>query len=419
MSGADHPLVRRVASMRLRIDSLTSLRRLVDLPPAQDITARQWAVLEPQLAAAAARLTARLNGLVDRYIPAALHALPAARRLNAGLGRMEHELARAFVFFDTYMDVLTQRRPAELGAVLAGCDVLAREAMVRNHPALRLIEPPCVCCNRGSGASILRERVLLPDGSPNPMPLIEIPYARLKQKHNLTSVLHEAGHQALSRLGLVAELPEALRAALKRAGAPEPVRDLYALWALEIGPDFWAFCLVGAAEAAALMDLFALDPMSALRIAVPDPHPPPYLRTLLAIEWCRIAWGRGPWDRWATEWRRLYPLGRVPPANRAMLIEARRQLPVVARALFDARLAGLGGRTLPTLFDLGDVAPARLARIAATAERGRLELRGLGACTQLAVFGALRRRGRLGEPALDRLMTTWLIRLGAGRHDAS
>jgi hypothetical protein len=415
--GTDHPLVRRVASMQFWIDSLTSLRRLVDLPPAQDITARQWAVLEPQLAAAAARLSARLKDLAGRYLPAALHHLAAARRLNGGLGRLEGELTRAFVFFDTYMDVLTQRRPVELGAVLSGCDVLAREAMIRKHPALQLIEPPCVCCNRGSGASILRERVPLPDCSPNPMPLIEIPYARLRQKHNLTSILHEAGHQALARLGLVEELPQTLRTALRRTGAPEPVRDLCALWALEIGPDFWAFCLVGAAEAAALIDLFALDPMSTLRIAVPDPHPPPYLRTLLAIEWCRIAWGRGPWDRWAIEWRSLYPLTGMPPANRAMLLQARRYLPVVARALFSERLAGLGGRTLPDLFDLADIAPARLARLAATANRGRLELHGLSACTQLAVFGTLRRRGRLSEPAFDRLMTAWLIRLGARRHD--
>jgi len=229
--------------MQFRIDSLTSLRRLIDLPPAQDITARQWAVLEPALAVTAARLSTRLRVVAGRFLPT-LHDPSAARHLNAALGRLEFELAQAFVFFDTYMDVLTQRRPAELGAVLSGCDVLAREAMVRDHPALRLIEPPCVYCNRGFGASIVRESVPLPDGSPNPMPLIQIPYARLKQKHNLTSILHEAGHQDLDKLGLVAEVPETLRRALRRAGAPEPVRDLFALWAFEIGPDFWGHCQV-------------------------------------------------------------------------------------------------------------------------------------------------------------------------------
>ena len=79
-------------------------------------------------AVAAARLSTRLKGMANRFLPT-LHDPKAARHLNAALGRLEFELAQAFVFFDTYMDVLTQRRPTELGAVLSGCDVLAREAM--------------------------------------------------------------------------------------------------------------------------------------------------------------------------------------------------------------------------------------------------------------------------------------------------
>ena len=109
------------------------------------------------------------------------------------------------------------------------------------------------------------------------MPLIQIPYSRLREKCNLTSVLHEAGHQGLQRLGLVGPLANALRAALDRAAAPAPVRDLYGMWAFEVGPDFWAFCLSGVAEASAVRDLFAMQPTHAMRISLSDPHPPPYL----------------------------------------------------------------------------------------------------------------------------------------------
>jgi hypothetical protein len=328
MGGRDHPLRQRVESLRFRIHSLTSLRRLVALPPACDLSERQWSLLEPQLAAAAARLATRVRRAVDRWLPR-VHEPGAARPLNAALGEVELDLSRAFTFFDTYMDVLTQRRSPELGPVLAGCDVLAAEAMHRGHPALRLVEPPLVYCDRGFGASIVRESVPFPDGSPNPMPLIQIPYARLKQKYNLTSIPHEAGHQALARIGLVDVLPRALRAALARAGAPGEIRDLYALWAFEIGPDFWAFCLAGAAEANALRDLFALPPAHALRIAFADPHPPPYLRALLAFAWCRQSWGRGPWDRWEKEWLSRYPLGAAPTETRRLLMAARAYVPVV------------------------------------------------------------------------------------------
>ena len=66
-------------------------------------------------------------------------------------------------------------------------------------------------------------------------------------------------------------------------GHASRIRNLYALWAFEIGPDFWAFCLAGTAEANALRDLFALPPTHALRIALADPQSPPYLRALLAF----------------------------------------------------------------------------------------------------------------------------------------
>src|SRR5262249_42557526 len=147
----------------------------------------------------------------------------ARRELHAVLGQIELDMARAFTFFDTYMDVLTQRQSPELGGILGGCDVLALEAMRRDHPALALIEPPLVYCERGVGAAIARESVPFPDGSPNPMPLIQIPYARLSEKYNLTSILHEAGHQALHRLQLVAVLPKLVRLTLDRASASQMI----------------------------------------------------------------------------------------------------------------------------------------------------------------------------------------------------
>lgn len=415
MSEPGNQLRLRADSLQFRIKGLAGLRRLVNLSREQDITERQWSVLEPQLNAACAQLIARVKRATGALLPRAADS-KARARLNAELGRVELELARAFTFFDTYMDVLTQRRSDELGTVLAGCDVLARQAMRRAHPALASIEPPLVYCDRGFGASIVRESVLFPDGSPNPMPLIQIPYSRLRQKCNLTSILHEAGHQALQRLALVAPLAEALRAALERTEAPAPLRDLYGMWSFEIGPDFWAFCLSGVAEAAAVRDLFALQPAQAMRISFTDPHPPPYLRALLAFEWCRRAWGRGVWDDWEQEWKRIYPLDAAPPATRQLLLEARRVAPVIGEALFNRRFRELGGRALPDLFDLSAVSPARLARIAAGARSGVLALRGLTPCTQLAVFGQLRDRQAMSEERLDRIMTTWLQRLGATRH---
>jgi hypothetical protein len=408
-------LQQRADGLRSRIEALMGLRRLVNLAPEQDITARQWAVLEPKLGVISTRLTERVRQATDGLITGAFDT-GVRRGINDALGRVELDLAKAYAFFDTYMDVLTQRRTPGLGAVLAGCDVLAYEAMRRDHPALSSIEPPLVYCDRGFGASIIRESVRFPDGSQNPMPLIQIPYSRLNEKCNLTSIMHEAGHQALQRLGLVAPMATALGSALAREGTAPPLRELYARWSFEIGPDFWAFCLCGPAEAQAVRSLFALPQRDAMRVSFTDPHPPPYLRSMLAFDWCRRAWGRGPWDEWEREWLDLYPLQGAPPAARKILAAALRAVPLVGAALFDTRFPQLGKRTLPQLFDLDSLAPSVVGRIARHAGRGVLDLRGVTPCRQLAVFAELRTSARLDEKRLDRLMSEWLRRLGARRH---
>jgi len=386
----------------------------VNLAHDQDITERQWSVLEMQLNAASARLITRTKAATDSLLPQAADTM-ARRKLNAALGQIELDMSRAYTFFDTYMDVLTQRRSGALGSMLAGCDVLAHQAMRREHPTLTAIEAPLVFCDRGFGAAIVRESVTFPDGTPNPMPLIQIPYSRLREKCNLTSVLHEAGHQSLTRLQLVAALPHALRAALNRAGAPRAVCDLYALWAFEIGPDFWGFCLCGVAQAAAMRELFAMPPMHALRLSVADPHPPPYLRVLLAFDWCRRAWGRGRWDAWEREWELLYPLAGPGTNSRTLLRDARRFVPAVGDALFNHRFRELEGRALVDLFDLTAISPAEVRRVAEKAANGVLNLRGLTPCAQLAVFAELRHMRAMSVERLDDLMTAWLRRLGERR----
>jgi hypothetical protein len=414
MFDASRTFERRVDSARLRIADLLSLRQLVGLPIESDISSRQWAALERQLRAAEARLNARLRRTADQYL-GKISDIGAARAMNAALGDIELELARTYTFFDTYVDVLTQRYSPRLGPLLAGCDVLAWHAMRKDHPALRIVEPPLVFCDRGFGASIIRESVKMPDGTPNPIPLIQIPYSRLKEKCNLTSVLHEVGHQALMRLGLVSAIPKALRATLARAGASSLTRDMFALWSSEIGPDFWTFCTSGMAAAAGLREILALPPSHVFRVSWTDPHPPPYLRVLLSFEWCRQQWGRGDWDAWQREWTALYPIEAAAREVRKILVEGLAHLPAVARTLFATRFRTLAGRRLPDLFRLSDLSPPALEAVTAGIETGTLRLTGVPPTTQLAVFRLIRERTKVPEDELDGIMTRWLTRLGA-RH---
>jgi len=114
---------RRVQSAALRIGELSSLRRVVALPQGSDITKHQWAALQLQLDAVEARLKTRLKRAADQHL-GTVEQLQSARNLNGALGAIEMELSRAFTFFDTYMDVLTQRHTPGLGRLLAGCDAV-------------------------------------------------------------------------------------------------------------------------------------------------------------------------------------------------------------------------------------------------------------------------------------------------------
>lgn len=397
-------LRQRIDSVRARLGVLPNLRKLVDLHPAHDITPRQWAAIEPELATIALRLKRRLNALArDRL---ARSGTGAAHELNAAIGAIELQMAKAFVLFDTYMDVLTQRHVPELGRLLAGCDVLAWHGLNKDHPALQIAEPPLVYCDRGFAASTLREGVPFPEKGRNPLPLIQIPYSRLKEKPNLTSILHEVGHEAMVRLGLVAVLPAAMKEAL--SGAPSSVRDLYALWTFETGPDFWTFCACGVAETATLKEIVALPPRYVLQIGAPDPHPPPLIRLLLSCEWCRQLWGRGVWDDWQREWRAFYPLHLAPAETRELLSACARYIPLAARALLRTRYAALGNRTIAQLFDMDQIDPSALARTAAQFPRG---LGRVSPPAQLGVFRMLKEKEQLDEDKLDDVMTKWLLAL--------
>ena len=82
------------------------------------------------------------------------------------------------------------------------------------------------------------------------------------------------------RLGLVSSIPKALKLALELAGAPDTIRDLYATWSLEIGPDFWTFCNSGIAQSASIKEILSLPPNHVFKVSTGDPHPPPYSRVL-------------------------------------------------------------------------------------------------------------------------------------------
>jgi hypothetical protein len=404
-------LRQRYLAARSKVELLSTLRETVALGPYADVTPAQWRAIAAPLAAAEHRLASLLRRAGERHLRR-LHELQARRALNAFLGRLEVALSQSLTFFDTFIDILSQRHLPGAGVLLRGCDELAFDSLNKNHPALATLARPLVFLDRGFGASTLREGVPLYDRARNPLQTIQIPYTKLREKYNLTSVVHEAGHAAMVRLGLDVALPRAVRESLGSAGAPPALQGLFALWTKEIGPDFWVFGNCGTAAASGIREILSLPPTRVLGVSLTDPHPPPYLRVLLAFECCRQQWGKGEWDDWEEDWLLLYRRDEASTRDQKILAAGQRLLPVVAATLLRARWPVLNEGPLPSLFDLDAIAPAGIAaRVKRARTTGVLDVSGLSPCGQLAIFRAVRDGGALSDGALDRLMTTWLRHL--------
>ncbi|MFZ2898071.1 MAG: hypothetical protein WA004_05585 [Saprospiraceae bacterium] len=391
-----------------RIKGLSGLRKQVGLPPGHDIGEHQWQEIENRLKTIEAQLSNQLKMTAKAFLKDAANDKEAFRSLHHQIGEVEVGLVQAYAFFDTFLDVLTQRHMPELGPMLRGCDKLALDAIRRPHPGLNLVEPPLVSVNRGWGASIAREGTKMPGGNLNPLGLIEIPYTRMMEKYNLTSILHEAGHEVMVRLGLREVLPLLIGKALQKNGASPGLIQYFRLWMSEIGPDFWTFLCSGIAAAGGIREILAFPPAMIFRVSWTDPHPPAWLRVLLNFEWCRQVWGNGLWDNWEREWLRIYPLKLAPLEHRRLLDEGKRALPIVARALLQSPFRELNGKPLTSLFKLADLSPARLENRLAN---GKIELRNLRPAAHLGVFRLIKEKRLLSSQELDLLMSRWLHNL--------
>lgn len=399
-------LMLKIESLRTRARLLTDLRRMMALKPHQDIQAAQWEVLEAQLTAVSTKIRNQLRLYTDRYFSERNEANVKQVLINR-LGEIEMELTNAYNFYDTYMDILTQRLSDDIGPALRGCDAIAADGMRRGYlPAISMM--PLVYCDRGFGASTLREGVNVSRNTPNPIPFIAIPYSRINEKYNLISIYHEVGHQTLVKLNMVELWQQVFRAALQKAGASDFVCNLYANWSRELAPDFWAFCLSGMAQTCSLRDVLILPSQMMFNISPVQPHPPSFLRFLISTEWCRQLWGKGDWDAWETEWKQLYPLDNLDTTTRQIIAEAQQYIPTVGKALLTTRFRKLNHKPLTSLFDLAVLQPNNLKQYT-TADAVKSEAFGqLPIGAQLAVFRLMREKRQLKPATIDNMMDAWL-----------
>ncbi len=399
----------KIESLRTRARMLPKLRETLALPADRDIRPEQWEVLSNQLATVANRLLHQLRVYTDQHLSDRNE--PRMRQaLIQRLGELELELSQAYNFYDTYMDVLTQRLSDPIGSLLRGCDAIAADGLRRGFLA-EITVPPVVYCERGFGASTLREGVDLQRNVPNPIPFIAIPYARIAEKYNLISIYHEVGHQTLVKLNLLPVLQRVFHESASQAGASTLLSSLFANWSKELGPDFWAFCLTGMAQTCSIRDVLVLPGSAMFQISPFQQHPPAYLRFLMSVEWCKHLWGKGDWDQWEAEWTDLYPTRGLDSTTREAIESARKFMPAVARALLNTRFKKFDNKPISSLFALDELQPARLKSLATIEAVTAPGFRQRPIGVQLAAFRMLREKRVQKLADTDKLMSLWLKNL--------
>ena len=345
-------LFRQVAHWRAAVDRLGEHTTFA-APSAWDALERYLGVaLRGNLDDAVARLRAQA-GAVEAALAAAgtTAEFEDVRRLVVRL-RARYIQAETLVAF--YSNAVNARTGPEVAALLRACDVLARACMATVLEPLRLPVPPVLCyVDRGLGASILRSGLRLWDGV-----TVSAVAAIRTTWHNLltqTAICHEAGHYTNSATGWNGELATTFTAALGATAGPA-----FAGWASEIAADAVAFCCTGYGAVAALHDVVAGEDTSVYAASPFDPHPPPFLRVLLNVEFCRRFYGSGPWDDLADAWLAAHPLAYATGAERPLLEHARGVLDDVTDLVLRRPYRAFGDRPLTALVDPRRVRPDEL-----------------------------------------------------------
>ena len=394
-------------SLMIRAKALTNLREEVGLPQERDLKKEQWEAIQSQLSSVSNSLLQRLRTYSDKFL--ADQKNPSVKRQLVGLfGRLELEITQSFTFYDTYMDLLTQRLSKPIGEMLRGCDTIAYDGF-RGSFLAEITLPPIVYCERGFGASTLRESVNILPNVPNPVQFIAIPYSRLLEKYNLISIYHEVGHQALVKLNFVKLFEKVFDEQLAKVGASTLLRSLFVNWSKELGPDFWAFCLTGMAQTCSLRDILFLPQKDAAYISSTQVHPPAYIRFLVSVHWCRHLWGKGDWDIWEREWKEQYPVRNLDNVTQEVILNVERFLPLVAKIFCDARYKKLDNKPLTSLFSLEKLSPGDLKKMANhnAIKTDEFKLKPIG--FQLAVFRLMRENRKYKQFYLDKTMYEWLM----------
>jgi hypothetical protein len=264
--------------------------------------------------------------------------------------------------FDYYVDLLHTRSERDLGKLLRGCDKICYASLELGLQRLGLQIPDIVCYqDRGEGASIMKAGIYLWDGQTNPAAIIKVVRSAIPLPR-LTSIIHECGHQAAHMTNWNQELANLLYSTIQSEGGPKHLASLWSSWASEIAADFWALHQSNFASVIGLSEVITGSSDRVFRIIPGDPHPMGYLRVMIGLAACKMAFGDGPWNDFCKIWQLLYPIDSTRAESAAIVEESLPLLTPICNVISKTKMNAFLGNSLEQLLPWDISSPSRIRK---------------------------------------------------------
>lgn len=357
----------RVEELRRRVEALPGEVGAWRTKTLQDV--------DTQLHASQLAAISTLMGLhVDEQRLTLQALVPGAADFEDHAFELVGQIIRAQRVWDFFRDKLELRSSAKFKQVLWVADTVAWDCYSRamaEKPAIvdasSFREPPLTYLTAEFSPATWTRGARPNDGrnydlgtATLPIPVIMVPWDHVENVWELTSLMHEVGHDLEADLKLRIPLVTSLTDKLRAAGVPEARVARWAKWEGETFADLVALQLGGPAFAYALFHLLLLPVPTVTTLDPDDPHPNHYVRILMSAAYIRTlvpgnALLDGDADRIRASWLDIY--GNNPDPK---LAGYEADFPTVFAALMDTKFAALQQSTIRDLLPYGANSDAKI-----------------------------------------------------------
>ena len=96
------------------------------------------------------------------------------------------------------------------------------------------------------------------------------------------------------------------------------------------------------------------------RIIQGDPHPMAFLRVMMGLTFCKMAFGSGPWDDFMRVWQALYPIDATSAEPATIARESLPILPAICKAISNTKMKAFLGSSLNQILPWDAASPTRI-----------------------------------------------------------